>query len=92
MKLFFGFLFLVMLAPSAWADRYEIQGTVTSTGGAIPPAMQPGGKWLATLSTSGTCQSCSGGDPTGLTDLEMNIFGAVQGIASDDIGPANVEF
>ena len=22
----------------------------------------------------------------------MNIFGAVQGIASDDIGPANVEF
>jgi hypothetical protein len=66
MKVFFGFLFRVMLAPSAWADRYEIQGTVRSTDGAIPPAMQPGAKWFGTLSTSGTCRSCYGGDPTGL--------------------------
>jgi hypothetical protein len=32
------------------------------------------------------------GDPTGIADLEMNIFGALQDEGSDDLGPTNVEF
>ena len=89
-----GRLLLVVagLTSSALADRFDIVGTVTGADTGIPRNMQVGNKWFGDLSTGGSCQTCYGGDPTGITDLEMNVFGALQDESSDDLGPANVEF
>jgi hypothetical protein len=89
MKLRRLLLVIAGLASSALAESFDIVGTVTGADGSIA---QVGAKWFGDLSTGASCQMCYGGDPTGITDLEMIVFGAFQDEASDDLGPTNVEF
>src|SRR5215472_15945418 len=80
----------------AMADNYEIVGTVivSDINGTLPgePTINAGAKWFGSLTTDGVCQFCTGAWGAGLTGLEMKIFGSLEDLGSDDIGPSNVLF
>lgn len=63
---------LVFPVLPAWADTYNIVGTISSSEiNGIPV----GDQWYGTLTTDGVCQICIFGDTPGLLDISILILG-----------------